>query len=85
MTLAQRAEHSFCLTCLRYSAPGLPGVMAHEYPFAARLGRCRIGALSRDRVLLVKSGRFHTSAELAGEYGIVDIDGKRIKEERLAM
>ncbi len=44
-----------------------------------------IGALSRDRDLLVKSGRFHTSAELAGEYGIVDIDGKRIKEERLAM
>lgn len=43
-----------------------------------------IEALSRDKRLAEKSGRFFTSAELAAEYGIVDIDGKQIKIERLA-
>lgn len=43
-----------------------------------------IGALRQDARLLDKSGRFFTSAELAAEYGIVDIDGKTIREERLA-
>lgn len=43
-----------------------------------------VGALARDPGLAAKSGRFFTSAELAAEYGIVDIDGKRIREERLA-
>jgi NAD(P)-dependent dehydrogenase (short-subunit alcohol dehydrogenase family) len=43
-----------------------------------------IGALRADPRLLDKSGRFFTSAGLAAEYGIVDLDGKRIREERLA-
>lgn len=43
-----------------------------------------IGALFRDATLSSKTGHFYTTAELAKGYGITDIDGKRIKEERLA-
>ena len=43
-----------------------------------------IGALYHDSALLEKSGGFYTSAELAKAYSIVDIDGKVIRDERLA-
>lgn len=42
-----------------------------------------IAALARDPAGLRKTGQFHTSAGLAAEYDIVDIDGKRFREERL--
>ncbi len=42
-----------------------------------------IGALYRDSDKMLKTGKALTSAELADEYRIVDIDGKRIREERL--
>jgi len=41
-----------------------------------------IGALAKDDLLHDKSGKFFTSAELAMEYDICDIDGKRIRDER---
>jgi len=41
-----------------------------------------IGALARDNLLHTRSGNFFTSAELAIEYGVCDIDGKRIRDER---
>jgi hypothetical protein len=40
--------------------------------------------LYHDSALLEKSGGFYTSAELAKAYSIVDIDGKVIRDERLA-
>ncbi len=42
-----------------------------------------IAALAGDKLLPEKSGKFFTSAELALEYGILDIDGKQIRDERL--
>lgn len=43
-----------------------------------------IDALARDPKTMERSGGFFTTAELAEVYGIVDIDGKKIQDNRLA-
>ena len=42
-----------------------------------------IASLAKDNLLTEKSGKVFTSAELAQEYGIQDIDGKKIRDERM--
>ncbi len=78
LTMTERAEHNLA------NVPGLKGSAATQMEDRSSVehpGRV-LAALLADPAIMAKSGGTYITAELAQEYGVVDIDGRTIPSLR---